>query len=102
MSVSWSLIPLLLGALFMAAPLGAQSPRYPPPAEFARPPARPAQGLEEAVNQVRERVGGRVLSAETQEGDGRPRHVIRILTPDGRVRRVQVDAASGRMLGGER
>jgi len=98
MSAKWSLLPLLLGAFCMAAPLAAQPPRRVPPAEFARPPARAASDLDDAVAAVRERVGGRVLSAETQEEGGRRLHVIRVLTPDGRVRRVQVDGASGRLL----
>ena len=52
--------------------------------------------LEEAVNEARDRFPGRVLSAETQRRGGHEAHRIRILTPDGRVKRLEVDAESGR------
>jgi uncharacterized membrane protein YkoI len=54
--------------------------------------------LEEAVSSARDRYPGRVLSAETRNEDGRTRHNIRILTNDGRVRRLQIDAQSGSRL----
>ncbi|HEB95476.1 MAG TPA: ribosome biogenesis GTPase RsgA [Sedimenticola thiotaurini] len=57
------------------------------------------QSLDSAVSGVRQRSGGRVLSAETRQEEGRPVHYIRLLTPDGRVRRVRIDARSGRRLG---
>ncbi|MGD8910217.1 MAG: hypothetical protein PVI92_12815 [Chromatiales bacterium] len=52
--------------------------------------------LDQAVQQARERTGGRVISAETREQDGRLFHNIRILTNDGRVRRLQYDAGGDR------
>lgn len=52
--------------------------------------------LEQAVNEARERYPGRVLSAETERRNGRESHQIRILTEDGRVKRLQIDAESGR------
>ncbi len=52
--------------------------------------------LEQAVNEARERYPGRVLSAETQRNAGRESHRIRILTDDGRVKRLRMDAESGR------
>ena len=52
--------------------------------------------LEQAVNEARDRYPGRVLSAETQRRSGRESHRIRILTRDGRVKRLQMDAESGR------
>lgn len=50
--------------------------------------------LDEAVSAARERYPGRILSAETRRENGRERHNIRILTDDGRVRRLQIDAQS--------
>ncbi len=50
--------------------------------------------LDEAVSGVRRR--GRVLSADTVQEDGRPVHRIRILTNEGRVRRLRVDGRTGR------
>ena len=52
--------------------------------------------LEQAVSEARDRHPGRVLSAETQRRNGRESHNIRILTDDGRVRRLNMDAESGR------
>jgi len=89
-SAKWSAVSLLLCALCVAAPASAQ-----PPGRGARPPS---PELDDAVANVRGRVKGRVISAETQEQDGEPRHVIRVLTPDGRVRRMQVEGGSGRMV----
>ena len=57
------------------------------------------QSLDSTVSRLRERTGGRVLSAETRDMDGRPTHFVRILTPDGKVQRIKVDAGSGRRLG---
>ena len=56
------------------------------------------QSLDSAVSQARKRTGGRVLSAETRRIDGRPAHVVRILTKDGKVLRRMTDAETGRVL----
>ena len=50
--------------------------------------------LDRAVGQVRRETGGRVLSADVEEGDGE-RIRIKVLTPGGRVRTVTVDEDSG-------
>ncbi len=52
--------------------------------------------LDQAVEEARGRFPGRVLSAETQRQGGRESHSIRILTDDGRVKRLRIDAESGR------
>lgn len=54
------------------------------------------KSLDEAVSDARDRYNGRVLSAETQRRNGRESHRIRILTDDGRVKRLNIDAESGR------
>jgi uncharacterized membrane protein YkoI len=54
------------------------------------------KSLDQAVSEAREQYNGRVLSAETQRRDGRESHRIRILTDDGRVKRLRIDAESGR------
>ncbi len=56
------------------------------------------RSLESAVSQARKETGGRVLSARTREQKGQKIHVIRILTKDGRVRRLRMDARNGRLL----
>ena len=52
--------------------------------------------LDEAVSEARDRYNGRVLSAETRRRNGHESHRIRILTKDGRVKRLNIDAESGR------
>lgn len=52
--------------------------------------------LDQAVEEARGRFPGKVLSAETQRQGGRESHSIRILTDDGRVKRLRIDAESGR------
>ncbi|MCU7830593.1 MAG: PepSY domain-containing protein [Candidatus Thiodiazotropha sp. (ex Myrtea sp. 'scaly one' KF741663)] len=58
--------------------------------------ARGGLSLDQAVRQAKERVDGRVISAETRENNGHRTHNIRILTDDGKLRRLRIDA------GGER
>jgi hypothetical protein len=48
--------------------------------------------LERAIAQVRRETGGRVLSAETVVVGRGEVHRIRVLTPDGRVRTVELRA----------
>ena len=58
--------------------------------------------LDSAVSRARERTGGRVLSAETRYVDGQPIHFVRILTKDGKVRRLRIDASSEKGAGPRR
>ncbi|MCB1723652.1 MAG: PepSY domain-containing protein [Gammaproteobacteria bacterium] len=58
--------------------------------------------LDEAVSEARDRYNGRVLSAERRQRDGRDSYDIRILTNDGRVKRLRIDPESGRSGRGER
>jgi hypothetical protein len=51
-----------------------------------------AMSLDRAVAKVRQETGGRVLSAQTQEGV----HQIRVLTESGQVRLIRVPAGPGR------
>jgi hypothetical protein len=53
--------------------------------------------IEEAIERVEARFGGRVVRAETRERDGRRVHRLRLLSEDGRVRTVEVDAETGRI-----
>jgi uncharacterized membrane protein YkoI len=55
---------------------------------------RGSVSLDEAVSRVRRQTNGKILSAETVRIKGRPVHVIKVLTPDGRVKRVRIDARS--------
>ena len=42
--------------------------------------------------------GGRVLAVEKTERDGRPVWRVKVLTPQGEVKVILIDAASGRTL----
>ncbi len=54
--------------------------------------ANAQMSLDQAVQQAKQKTGGRVISAETRDQDGRPVYNIRILTQDGKVRRMQIRA----------
>jgi hypothetical protein len=57
----------------------------------------PSLSLRAAVDMVLSRYGGQVVKAETQARDGQMFYLIRVLTPEGMLVRVRVDALSGRM-----
>ena len=65
---------------------------------FAQPASSEGRGisLDEAVARARRQSDGQILSAETVRVDGRRVHRIKILTQDGRVTRMEIDADSGR------
>ena len=58
--------------------------------------------LDDAISEAREDVPGRVLSAETVRENGQEVHRLRILSEDGRVRRYNMDAETGRRMKGRR
>lgn len=48
--------------------------------------------LDAAVRQVRQQTGGRILSAETVQRNGKRLHRIKVLLPDGTVRIMTFNA----------
>lgn len=92
-------ITTLIAAVVLAGgaspPADAAVPGQQPPA-VARPVAKVS--LDDAVEKVRKRYEGKVLRAETRRQDGRTIHYVKLLTPDGRVRTIRVDADTGRIL----
>ena len=48
--------------------------------------------LDQAVQQVKQQTGGRILSAKTKNKDGRQVHKIKVLLPNGKVRIIRVNA----------
>lgn len=57
----------------------------------ARPPAR-GKSLSEAVSEAEHRTGGRVLSADPREENGELYYRVKVLTPNGRVQILYLDA----------
>jgi uncharacterized membrane protein YkoI len=55
----------------------------------------PRYSLDDAITLVKEEIGGRVLRAETLQRDNRTVYQVRIITDDGRVRTINVDAQNG-------
>lgn len=53
---------------------------------------------DDAAAMVQKATGGRVLAVEQAEQDGRPVWRVKVLTPQGEVIVVLIDAASGRKL----
>jgi len=48
--------------------------------------------LDDAVSEIREQTGGRILSAKTTDNNGKRIHQIRVLNKDGSVQRFRVKA----------
>lgn len=53
---------------------------------------------DDAASTAQQASGGRVLSVEITERDGRPVWRVKVLTPQGAVKVILVDVASGRTL----
>jgi uncharacterized membrane protein YkoI len=56
-------------------------------------------GRDEAAAAAQRVVSGRVLSVERTEADHRPVWRVKVLTGQGEVRVILIDAASGRVVG---
>ena len=66
------------------------------PAFSQRPPSSSSRySIDEAVALVKKKTDGRVLRAETLRRDERTVYRIRILTADGDIRTINVDAEEG-------
>ena len=85
---SVKLLQLLLGPLLFGSGLAVAAQN-----------AEPATTLEQAISQVQQQTGGKVLSANTigtmRRGRGAFEHRIRVLTPNGHIRVISIytDAA---------
>jgi hypothetical protein len=53
--------------------------------------------LDEAVSRAEQQYRARVVRTDTQDEDGRKVYVLKLLSEDGRVFTVRIDAATGRM-----
>lgn len=54
--------------------------------------------LEEATRKIMNEGNKRVLGATTQIIDGKEVHIIKVLTPDGRIRHFKIDAETGAVI----
>ncbi|MFN2309737.1 MAG: PepSY domain-containing protein [Gammaproteobacteria bacterium] len=61
---------------------------------YAAPPRSAPRGmsLSEAVSEAERRTGGRVLTAAPREENGQLHYRVKVLTPDGRVQMLYIDA----------
>lgn len=96
---SIGLAAAFLCALALGVPSVVQVAQAAParPVELRLAQASEQVSLAEATRRVQQSTGGQVLRAETKRDKGRVVHRIRVLTEDGRVRTVHVDAETGRM-----
>ncbi len=82
-----------LGVLLgLGALAGGAAGATPAPAALLQLVQSDGVTLEEAVREVRQRTGGRILAAETVREDGRTVHRIRVLVDEGRVKTFRIDA----------
>ena len=91
-TLKYSLLSLLLTAVVASQPGFAAGP------DGHRGQSHRGISLDRAASRAREDYRGRIISAETEQENGRGSHKIRILTEDGRVRRLQVDPRTGEYL----
>lgn len=85
----------LLAALLLAATLAPAEARREARSERHETRRQDGLSLDEAVARVRRDTGGRVLSAQAREDRGHTTYRIKVLLPNGAVRVISVDAASG-------
>lgn len=97
-----------LGGIASAAlpPPGGVAPAEQPPAASGSPVIEGGElsilqgraiSLDEAIDMAQRRFNARVVRAEVAERGGRRTYVLRLLSEDGRVFNVRVDAATGSM-----
>lgn len=54
--------------------------------------------LDDATKQIIEGTYNKVLGAQTEIIDGKEIHIIKVLTPDGRIRYYKIDAETGQLV----
>jgi uncharacterized membrane protein YkoI len=90
--------------LIFALPGSAPAQEHPPCLSRTEQRAAIADGraipLAVAKRMVRQRISGELLGARLCPGSGRLVYLLTVLTHDGKVRRVTVDASSGTVIGG--
>ncbi|MFZ2403741.1 MAG: PepSY domain-containing protein [Methylobacter sp.] len=54
--------------------------------------------LDDATKQIIEGTYNKVLGAQTEIIDGKEVHIIKVLTPDGRIQYYKIDAQTGQLV----
>lgn len=94
-----SLLPALLCALLPMAAVARHADGATNAGQQQRElqePPRQAISLDQAIAMAEQRYKARVVRADTTEADGRRYHVLRLLSQEGRVWTVRIDAATGK------
>ena len=86
----------LAGTLTAAVPAAAEG-RYGWSGALPSASQRAGVSLDEAVRRAEKQFNARVVKAETVTVEGRRTYVLRLVTGDGRVITVRVDAETGSM-----
>ena len=84
-----ALLPLRADAFDLEENLKAQHVQYEPAPQLVV--AQDGMSLSEAIESVRRKTGGKILSAETRVQGGREVHHIKVLTDDGKVKTYKVN-----------
>lgn len=104
-SLRWLTLALVLGACLpgAAAPAlaavwrGSDVPRLVAAATPVQAQVHDGISLDEAVSRAERQYHARVVRTDVQDEDGRRVYVLKLLSEDGRVFTVRIDAATGRM-----
>ncbi len=54
--------------------------------------------LDDAARKIIQQGNDKVLATRTEMIDGKPVHIIKVLTPEGRIQHIKIDAASGQTI----
>lgn len=81
------IFPIILCSLLAATPAAAQDFE---PGDTLQVAQNNCMSLSDAVESVRRRTDGRIVSAETRRKNGRETHHIKVLAKDGKVKTYKV------------
>jgi uncharacterized membrane protein YkoI len=93
--VHFALSGLLASANAFASPAGSAATE--PHLQGALAMVNDGISLDEAVSRAERQYKARVVRTDVQDEDGRKVYVLKLLSEDGRVFTVRIDAATGRM-----
>lgn len=90
-----ALLCMLLSVISPAAPADQAQRHQQQQERQGQEPPRQAISLDQAIAMAEQRHNARVVRASTAETDGRQYHVLRLLSQEGRVWTVRIDAVTG-------